>query len=113
MNNLTKMMAILAFLSGCAAEPYYDVVKHYDDGKTGYYREKRNLDADVAEEGREWDVTEWDVNWRGNEPGECWIRREGPYGLFDTVQYHSKKDVNCAVWDATEGPERKARFYIF
>ncbi len=96
MYKLVIMAVVVALLSGCGSYPRYSVAKGFENSKFSLmtpYKVKRSVDADLAEDGREW-------NKNGLNPphGECVLRRENK----SPPTYQSKEDIGCAVWDATD-----------
>ncbi len=109
MIKLTIIVFTASVLSGCAYGSY-DVRMGVANGDTSTYREKRNIDSELAEDGREWSNIEPRL-----DVGSCaFYRRKG---LFlgdppeDAHQY--KQDIDCAVWNATDSREHNPRWYIF
>jgi hypothetical protein len=100
------MAVAVALLSGCGSYPRYSVTKGFEQNKWSLmtsWKEKRHVDVDLAEDGRE-----WNRGWPGAALDKCVLRREnketfaywgGGKGLPPLNQ--SKEDIDCTVWDAT------------
>ena len=104
MSKLALSLTLAALLCGCAPAPTYIVMKRTYDGESPAQSRYKVIEVSAAEDGREWrQVSE--PNW---EPGDqCWIRRKIFGSLFgDPPSYDPiKEDIDCTVWDSSDGPE--------
>ena len=106
MHKLIIIAVVVAILSGCATAQKYSVARGGEpDIFWGSNRWKNNVQEELAEDGRE-----WNKGWPAPKVGNCIIRRLKSSKFLGNPppdMHQHKIDINCEVWDATKGPERK------